>query len=41
MMDARKDRICEHAADRALPWAVGALGPAALSGMYGSGAAGA
>jgi hypothetical protein len=26
-MDARKDRIGEHAADRALPWAVGALGP--------------
>ena len=26
-MDARKDRIGEHAADNALPWAVGALGP--------------
>jgi hypothetical protein len=26
-MDARKDRIGEHAADRALPWAVSALGP--------------
>jgi hypothetical protein len=27
MMDARKDRIGEHAATHALPWAVGALGP--------------
>jgi AAA domain len=27
MMDARKDRIGEHAAAHALPWAVGALGP--------------
>ena len=27
MMDARKDRIGEHAADHALPWAVNALGP--------------
>ena len=27
MMDARKDRIGEHAADNALPWAVNALGP--------------
>jgi hypothetical protein len=27
MMDARKDRIGEHAADSALPWAVSALGP--------------
>jgi hypothetical protein len=26
-MDARKDRIGEYAADSALPWAVGALGP--------------
>jgi hypothetical protein len=26
-MDARKDRIAEHAADHALPWAVNALGP--------------
>jgi hypothetical protein len=26
-IDARKDRIGEHAADKALPWAVGALGP--------------
>jgi hypothetical protein len=26
-MDARKDRIGEHAADSALPWAVNALGP--------------
>jgi hypothetical protein len=26
-MDARKDRISEHAAERALPWAVAALGP--------------
>ena len=26
LMDARKDRIGEHAADRALPWAVNALG---------------
>jgi hypothetical protein len=26
-MDARKDRIGEHAAERALPWAVTALGP--------------
>jgi hypothetical protein len=26
-MDARKDRIGEHAADNALPWAVNALGP--------------
>ena len=26
-MDARKDRIGEHAADHALPWAVTALGP--------------
>jgi hypothetical protein len=26
-MDARKDRIGEHAADHALPWAVNALGP--------------
>jgi hypothetical protein len=28
LMDARKDRISEHAADHALPWAVAALGPA-------------
>jgi hypothetical protein len=27
MMDARKDRIGEHAATNALPWAVNALGP--------------
>ena len=27
MMDARKDRIGEHAAKHALPWAVAALGP--------------
>ena len=27
MMDARKDRIGEHAADNALPWAVNTLGP--------------
>ena len=27
MMDARKDRIGEHAAEGALPWAVNALGP--------------
>jgi hypothetical protein len=27
MMDARKDRIGEHAAGRALPWATAALGP--------------
>jgi AAA domain/TrwC relaxase len=27
MMDARKDRIGEHAAEHALPWAVSALGP--------------
>ena len=27
MMDARKDRIGEHAAEHALPWAVTALGP--------------
>jgi hypothetical protein len=27
MMDDRKDRIGEHAADNALPWAVNALGP--------------
>jgi conjugative relaxase-like TrwC/TraI family protein len=27
LMDARKDRIGEHAADHALPWAVAALGP--------------
>jgi conjugative relaxase-like TrwC/TraI family protein len=27
LMDARKDRIGEHAADAALPWAVTALGP--------------
>ncbi len=27
MMDARKDRIGEQAAEHALPWAVGALGP--------------
>ena len=27
MMDARKDRIGEHAAGHALPWAVNALGP--------------
>ncbi len=27
MMDARKDRIGEHAADGALPWAINALGP--------------
>ena len=27
LMDARKDRIGEHAADQALPWAVTALGP--------------
>jgi hypothetical protein len=26
-MDARKDRIGEHAAEDALPWAVAALGP--------------
>jgi hypothetical protein len=26
-MDARKDRIGEHAAEHALPWAVTALGP--------------
>jgi hypothetical protein len=28
MMDARKARIGEHAAEHALPWAVNALGPA-------------
>ncbi|MFY9934553.1 MAG: MobF family relaxase [Streptosporangiaceae bacterium] len=27
LMDARKDRIGEHAAERALPWAINALGP--------------
>jgi hypothetical protein len=27
LMDARKDRIGEHAADHALPWAITALGP--------------
>ena len=27
LMDARKDRLGEHAAEHALPWAVGALGP--------------
>ena len=27
MMDARKDRIGEHAASHALPWAVNALEP--------------
>ena len=27
MMDARKDRIGEHAAEHALPWAINALGP--------------
>ena len=27
LMDARKDRIGEHAAEHALPWATGALGP--------------
>jgi conjugative relaxase-like TrwC/TraI family protein len=27
LMDARKDRLGEHAADHALPWAVPALGP--------------
>jgi conjugative relaxase-like TrwC/TraI family protein len=27
LMDARKDRLGEHAADHALPWAVAALGP--------------
>jgi hypothetical protein len=27
LMDARKDRIGEHAAEHALPWAVAALGP--------------
>jgi hypothetical protein len=27
LMDARKERIGEHAADSALPWAVSALGP--------------
>jgi hypothetical protein len=27
LMDARKDRIGEHAADNALPWAINALGP--------------
>ena len=27
MMDARKDRLGEHAAEHALPWAVNALGP--------------
>jgi conjugative relaxase-like TrwC/TraI family protein len=27
LMDARKDRIGEHAADHALPWAVSTLGP--------------
>ena len=27
LMDARKDRIGEHAADHAVPWAVAALGP--------------
>ena len=27
MMDARKDRIGQHAAEHALPWAVAALGP--------------
>ena len=26
-MDARKDRIGEHAAEHALPWAINALGP--------------
>ena len=26
-MDARKDRIGEHAAEHAPPWAVNALGP--------------
>ena len=27
MMDARKDRLGEHAAEHALPWAINALGP--------------
>ena len=27
LMDARKDRLAEHAAEHALPWAVNALGP--------------
>jgi hypothetical protein len=27
LMDARKDRIAEHAADQPLPWAVNSLGP--------------
>jgi hypothetical protein len=27
LMDARKDRLGEHAAENALPWAVSALGP--------------
>jgi hypothetical protein len=27
LMDARKDRIGEHAADHALPWAINSLGP--------------
>ena len=27
MMDARKDRLGEHAAEHALPWAIAALGP--------------
>ena len=27
LMDARKDRLGEHAAEHALPWATGALGP--------------
>ena len=27
LMDARKDRIGEHAAEHGLPWAIGALGP--------------
>jgi len=27
LMDARKDRIGEHAAEHALPWAIAALGP--------------
>jgi hypothetical protein len=36
MMDARKDRIGEHAADHGLPWAINALGsgPGASAGPY-------
>ena len=34
MMDARAERIGEHAADQALPWAVAALGPVPANAEY-------